>query len=464
MLQRGGSGHFPVAPNRQQAGSSPLSAAAAAPGSPGAVVNLGAAAHQSGSPGSLTGSPVRGYSGAQAAKQQQQQQQSASAEERAAALMHDIALEGLSPEASMAALQQLNYDLTMQLGLYQQMVARLKDAMEAADLEKAELEAEKMMLQQQMGLGGMEGNPAAAGATGQTVRERWGSWWRGSRAQRSSRGFGDGDMIHTHGSIDLGDEGMVGLEGSFNGSRRSSISDMDALSGGDVRSSENGPSAGDGDAAGEGGSSEEQQKERAARERESKERRAAVAASGNPAAAGPTGGRWWRGRQQQQPAPNSAEALGKELKEAKRQAGTLADENKFLVGNLVEIKMELAEAQGGGSMGTAFTEVGRGGSGALASSGRALWSKPPVVPPEARGRAVTSGGVQGSQLLTGGGWGLQAATVRAGWLVGQVEHVAKGLRGWRSEAGMAEESQAIPATHGAALGDHESVAEDGIIS
>jgi hypothetical protein len=38
------------------------------------------------------------------------------AEERAAALMAAVALEGLSPEASLAALQQLNYDLTMQVG------------------------------------------------------------------------------------------------------------------------------------------------------------------------------------------------------------------------------------------------------------------------------------------------------------------------------------------------------------
>jgi hypothetical protein len=38
-----------------------------------------------------------------------------SAEERAAALMAAVALEGLSPEASIAAMQQLNYDLTMQV-------------------------------------------------------------------------------------------------------------------------------------------------------------------------------------------------------------------------------------------------------------------------------------------------------------------------------------------------------------
>jgi hypothetical protein len=398
---------------------------------------------------------------------QQQPLVAASAEERAAALMHDIALEGLSPEASMAALQQLNYDLTMQLGLYQQMVARLKDAMEAADLEKAELEAEKMMLQQQMGLGGLDGNPAAAGFTGQTVRERWGSWWRGSRAQRSSRGFGDGDVIHTHGSIDLGDDGMSNLEGSLAGSRRSSVTDMDALGGGpsgEVRSPENGLLGNYGDSTGDGGSIEEQQqKEKAAREREARDRKAAAASAANPAAAGPTGSRWWRSKQQQAPAPNSAEALSKDLKEAKRQAGTLADENKYLVGTLVAIKMDMANLEGGQAVGAAsLTGTGQG-SQAIAACEREVWSKPPRVPSESRGRAVSSGGVHWNRAGAGtqGGWGFPFASVRAGWLVGQAGQVAKGFRGWRSEVGVIGNHDSISAIYEAEVETSEAVQSSG---
>ncbi len=52
--------------------------------------------------------------------------------------MAAVALEGLSSEAFLAALQQLTTTSPMQLGCYQQMVFRLKDAMESSDLEKAE--------------------------------------------------------------------------------------------------------------------------------------------------------------------------------------------------------------------------------------------------------------------------------------------------------------------------------------
>jgi hypothetical protein len=54
----------------------------------------------------------------------------AGVEERAAALVANAQLEELAPEAKMLALQQLNCDLTLQLELYQRMVARLKDWME----------------------------------------------------------------------------------------------------------------------------------------------------------------------------------------------------------------------------------------------------------------------------------------------------------------------------------------------
>jgi hypothetical protein len=47
-------------------------------------------------------------------------------------LMAAVALEGLSPEASLAALQQLNYDLTMQVGSRRAWDARMQLWLHAA--------------------------------------------------------------------------------------------------------------------------------------------------------------------------------------------------------------------------------------------------------------------------------------------------------------------------------------------
>ncbi len=46
-------------------------------------------------------------------------------------------------------------------------------------------------------------------------------------------------------------------------------------------------------------------------------------------------------------AATAAESLAREARELKRQLTGLQDENRFLVQTLVEIKMELAETQGG---------------------------------------------------------------------------------------------------------------------
>jgi len=279
-------------------------------------------------PGS--GSP--GHPAAVASQQQPQQPQTA--EDRAHALMAAVALEGLTPEASIAALQQLNYDLTMQLGCYQQMVSRLKDAMEQSDLEKAELEAEKMALEMQL----------AGGASERGSMRGWGSslgFWRRS-VGFSAGGPSPMEDLDEAGSIADG-ASLVGA-GSLGSSRRSSM-DMDAaalsaaaaavVNGGGGGSNSATPTkaavAAAAAAAAAEGSSEEggpqpQQK---------------------PAANTSSGGGLFAARRQRAAARAAAAAdnLNKEVKELKRQVKTLQDENKYLVNNLVEIKMELAETQ-----------------------------------------------------------------------------------------------------------------------
>lgn len=280
----------------------------------------------------LAGSPGPSSSAAAASTQQQPH----TAEERAHALMAAVALEGLSPEASLAALQQLNYDLTMQLGCYQQMVSRLKDAMESSDLEKAELEADKMALEMQLAGGGGGGGGDRSTAGG--ARGGWSGWsWR-----RSIGLSGGGPAPH----LDHEDSGSLAEVSSISSSRRSSM-DMDAAgilaaipSGG---SNANTPTKAAVDAAAAAAASVDSSSEDGKPSTEQQDQQKASAAK-----AGSSGGGLFAARRQRTAAraAAAAETLGKEVKELKRQVKTLQDENKYLVNNLVEIKMELAETQG----------------------------------------------------------------------------------------------------------------------
>ncbi|WIA41226.1 hypothetical protein OEZ86_004839 [Tetradesmus obliquus] len=313
-----------------------------------------------------------------------------SAEERAAALMQAVALEGLSPEASIAALQQLNYDLTMQLGLYQQMVARLKDAMEQGDLEKAELEADKLALEAQLHVvsnavaaaGGDHSQAAALMATANSAGSVTGG---GSRAGKGGWGFfwrrtgagNTGDDEQGEGS--LADASSIGLA-SLNSSRRSSL-DLDAAqqqqqqqqqqqlgAGGSPtvqhsssRQSGTAPGTPNSAAADEDGQQQQQQLQRSnsgdaspqhqqqGRVSSSSSPSLQPAGSGSSPAPAPASSvaALFTGRRARAAAraASSADSLQKEMKELRRQLTSVQDENKFLVQNLVEIKMELAETQ-----------------------------------------------------------------------------------------------------------------------
>lgn len=259
--------------------------------------------------------------------------------------MAAVALEGLSPDASIAALQQLNYDLTMQLGCYQQMVSRLKDAMEQSDLEKAELEAEKMALEMHM-----VGTASERGST-----RGWSSlgFWRRSVGM-STGGPGPLEDLDETGSMA---DGVGGGMHSLSSSRRSSM-DMDgsmltaaaaaaAISGGGSGSSgsNNGTptKAGtEGDGTGDEGFGGYHHAAAAQQHHDGQKHAAAAAAASTS-----SGGGLFAARRQRAAvrAAAAAETLGKEVKELKRQVKTLQDENKYLVNNLVEIKMELAETQ-----------------------------------------------------------------------------------------------------------------------
>jgi hypothetical protein len=243
--------------------------------------------------------------------------------------MAAVALEGLSPEASLAALQQLNYDLTMQLGCYQQMVHRLKDAMEQSDLEKAELEAEKMALEMQL-----------AGSSGTDRSSSRG--WSGLGFWRRSIGFSAGGPQPNEDHDDAGsmvDGVSVVGAASISSSRRSSM-DLDgaalasAASGG---SNANTPTKAQAEAAAAAGDGEDS---KAAADGGDQLRTQQQSAS--------NGGGLFAARRQRAAAraAAAAETLGKEVKELKRQVKSLQDENKYLVNTLVEIKMELAETQG----------------------------------------------------------------------------------------------------------------------
>ncbi|KAF8062649.1 hypothetical protein HT031_003978 [Scenedesmus sp. PABB004] len=264
----------------------------------------------------------------------------ASAEERAAALMAAVALEGLSPEASIAALQQLNYDVTMQLGCYQQMVGRLKDALEQSDLEKAELEADRTALLAQLTAHGGEPLPGAGGGAhaggggGGSARGggRWGLFWRRGGGEEGEGEGGSADMA------------------SLGSSRRSSAD----LDGSPLSAAARAASAH------AGGAGDEQQHDAAARALRRTSSTGGGAGGGGadvaPEAPSPTAARTGSGvaaglfgaRRARAAArdANTLAALGKEVKELRRQLAGLSDENRFLVQSLVEIKMELAETQG----------------------------------------------------------------------------------------------------------------------
>jgi hypothetical protein len=252
--------------------------------------------------------------------------------------MAAVALEGLSPEASLAALQQLNYDLTMQLGCYQQMVHRLKDAMEQSDLEKAELEAEKMALEMQL-----------AGSSGPDRSSSRG--WSGLGFWRRSIGFSAGGPQPNEDHDDAGsmvDGVSVVGAASISSSRRSSM-DLDGAalaSAASSGSNANTPTKAAAEAAAAAAGDGEDSK--AAADGGDQQRAQQPSAS--------NGGGLFAARRQRAAAraAAAAENLGKEVKELKRQVKSLQDENKYLVNILVEIKMELAETQG------KFAEAGPG--------------------------------------------------------------------------------------------------------
>lgn len=276
----------------------------------------------------------------------EQQQQPQTAEERAHALMAAVALEGLSSEASLAALQQLNYDLTMQLGCYQQMVSRLKDAIESSDLEKAELEAEKMALEMQLAGG-------SGSATDRSSSRGWGAWtWRRSIGLSAGGPHPAGlDPDHDD-TASLADGASIGGLHSLSSSRRSSMDLDSAAALASMHNGGSGSNAGTPTKAGlEAGAAADGGSGSAAQQQQQD--------PGKPSATSSGGGLFAARRQRAaERAAAAAGSLGKEVKELTRQVKSLQDENKYLVNNLVEIKMELAEAQGKSSAGCCCADKG----------------------------------------------------------------------------------------------------------
>lgn len=282
--------------------------------------------------------------------------------------MEAVALEGLSPEASIAALQQLNYDLTMQLGLYQQMVGRLKDAMEQSDLEKAELEADKSALEQQLAASGhIDGLPTANStgpvAAGSSSRRGWGLgglWRRGGATSAADETEFEGSIADTN-SI----AGLASISSS-----RTTSTDLDAALGqlqiqsgsplasaaarAAKESATSTPVAGDladqqhqlpfGTTDGGNNNNLQQQDAGPAG---SSPAPAYAALTPTPVRTSSSISRMFTQRRASAAAraATAAETLQKEVKEMKRQLASVQDENRFLVQNLVEIKMELAETQ-----------------------------------------------------------------------------------------------------------------------
>lgn len=286
------------------------------------------------------------------------------AEQRAHALMEAVALEGLSPEASIAALQQLNYDLTMQLGLYQQMVGRLKDAMEQSDLEKAELEADKVTLEHQLAAAAAPGHgegpssalsPILASSSSKRGWNLGGLWRRGGAAPAADDGEIDGSLADTNSvtglasigssrttSMDL--EAALGQQGGQEGSPLPvAAAETPALSDpAEQQQQQQQLTSDDGNSSSNGEATQQQQEPGSAS--------AATARTAGGSAMGRSASSISRMLSQRRAAAaaraaSAAETMQKDLKEIKRQLASVQDENKFLVHNLVEIKMELAETQ-----------------------------------------------------------------------------------------------------------------------
>eukprot|EP00775_Hariotina_reticulata_P006575 gene6575-6803_t len=297
------------------------------------------------------------------------------AEERAQALMASVALEGLSPEASIAALQQLNYDLTMQLGLYQQMVDRLKDAMEQSDLEKAELEAEKSVLHGRLRHMGVSPE-STGGHSFASSSKRWSGL--GNLFSRRERAFpaaasgagtgaiavasaGEGEGWADGEGVSTQDASSAGL-GSFSSSRRSSY-DLDAIGSGGLHHAEVLEAIADSSARDSSLQPEDDEQQRLARDQQAASPSptpqeaasdsagggdSSAAAGGAATGASSSSGGLFATRRARAAVKQAAavEDLRKEGKELKRQLNSVQEENRFLVQTLVEIKMELAETQG----------------------------------------------------------------------------------------------------------------------
>lgn len=326
--------------------------------SAGGLDGLAAASSPSAASAASNTGPGTPLSTASTTQQQQEGQVDGSAapggaSHAEAAHMSSVNLEGLTPEASIAALQQLNYDLTMQLDLYQTMVTRLKDQMESVDTEKAELEADKVHLQQQLAtlVGGVRGE-GAAGARG------FGSWWRGrSRrtATTTAAAAGVGEGPSEAGEEGEWDRSTVGGDETMSvaGSLRSTLSgDLDAPRDATPRDGPAAAGPADSGSSAPAASSSSDGPDAATASSSQPAGGGAVGAVGSmAAAAGRLVGRLSRGPSASggggpaAGAPNP-EVLSRQLREARHQAQAVAEDNKVLVSKLVESQMELADAQG----------------------------------------------------------------------------------------------------------------------
>ncbi len=328
-----------------------------------------------------TPAPATAAAGAYtAAASARSSQQPLSAEAQAQALIASIAAEQASPEAAIEALQQLNYDLTMQLGMYQQMVLRLKDAMEESDLAKAELEASSASLEmqleqlraqaQQAGLHMSRAGSMQARTGSAASKAGWGGWWRGrgasngrvSRESVPAANAMSDDEAESVSSMVRGSLAALSVQSSLDGALFAT-----AALDGDGEVAELSPRAGQADA----GSVAGMQSPRAAATAEpgpgtpaisastavSASTAGAAGADALPADAAATFAAYAKAQAKLKRAAAAAaraaeerDQLAKEAKEAWRQVASMGEENRFLVTNLVEIKTELAEAQGKLSM------------------------------------------------------------------------------------------------------------------
>ncbi|KAI8467716.1 MAG: hypothetical protein J3K34DRAFT_460251 [Monoraphidium minutum] len=199
------------------------------------------------------------------------------------------------------AMQQLTQDLTMQLELYQQMVGRLQERIGQSDLEKAELEADKMQLESQL-------NTLIDASS-----RRWSLLprWRGGAAG----GANPASAPPTAGGTAGGDDGgwRGGSEPSLGGSGSGSLH---------------------GDAAGGGGGGSD------------------GGAAGSPPAPAPRGrllslfARSPAGSQRSDSSGGGASGAASPAPRGGGGAGDAEAENKKLVASVVELKLELAHLMG----------------------------------------------------------------------------------------------------------------------